>query len=77
MMHKCLGLFQKKRRVIVRLTLNLCQLLLDTEIRLPPSELRMPYPVMGAALPASLRDWLGLRRCEGSVNENIPDSTAR
>src|SRR5271157_5878086 len=34
-MYKCLGIFQKKGPVIPRPALNLCQALLDTEIRLP------------------------------------------
>ena len=53
-MYKCLGLFQKKGPVIVRPALNLCQALLDTEIRLPASEFRMPYPIMGIELPESI-----------------------
>jgi hypothetical protein len=53
-MYKCLGLFQKKGPVIVRPALNLCQALLDTEIRLPTSEFRMPYPIMGIELPEAI-----------------------
>jgi hypothetical protein len=53
-MYKSLGLFQKKGPVIVRPGLNLCQALLDTEIRLPTSEFRMPYPIMGIELPESI-----------------------
>ncbi len=53
-MYKCLGLFQKNGPVIVRPALNLCQALLDTEIRLPTSEFRMPYPIMGIELPEAI-----------------------
>jgi len=53
-MYKSLGLFQKKGPVIVRPGLNLCQALLDTEIRLPTSEFRMPYPIMGIELPEAI-----------------------
>ncbi len=53
-MYKCLGLSQKKGPVIVRPALNLCQALLDTEIRLPTSEFRMPYPIMGIELPEAI-----------------------
>ena len=53
-MYKCLGLFQKKGPVIARPALNLCRALLDTEIRLPTSEFRMPYPIMGIELPEAI-----------------------
>ena len=53
-MYKCLDLFQRKGPVIVRPALNLCQALLDTEIRLPASEFRMPYPIMGIEQPESI-----------------------
>jgi len=52
--YKCLGLFQKKGPVVVRPALNLCQALPDTEIRLPTSEFRMPYPIMGIELPEAI-----------------------
>jgi hypothetical protein len=47
-------LFREKGPVIVRPTLNLCQALLDTEIRLPASAFRMPYPIMGIELPEAI-----------------------
>ncbi len=40
--YKCLGLFQKKGPVIVRPEPNLCQALMDTEIRMPIRESRSP-----------------------------------
>ena len=71
------GLFQKKGPVIVRPALNLCQALLDTEIRLPTSEFRMPYPIMGIELPEAIvkPHWPSLTRVWKMFPDTVLAST--
>jgi hypothetical protein len=40
--------------VIIRPKLNLCEALLDTEIRIPVADFKMPFPIIGVELPMSI-----------------------
>jgi hypothetical protein len=54
MAYRCGYLMLCDGPIIIRPKLNLCEALLDTEIRIPIEDFKMPFPVIGVELPGSI-----------------------